>query len=355
MYRSGRHAVAIAALGLVMACEVEDGRGFSDGGGIDTLGGMGTGGSEGGATGGGQGDGSGGGGGPGGATDDGGDPMGGTDDPLFDLPPIPPGSMGDGCAAVDFLFVIDNSISMQDQQNQLKGAFPEFISTIENTLPSTDYHIMVADTDRWGRCDTANPWNGSNPNNETCNAYVKNTVFDECDRTRGAGVVHPAGKGSSNESCNLYGGNRYIIEGQPDVPGAFSCIASVGLAGHPEERPLDGIVRAATGGNVAGGGCNQGFLRDDAILVVTFISDDGNKEDENTPQEAYDKLVAAKGGNADAIVVLGLINEGQSHWLDFISKFGERGSHAPVNGGNYNQFFLDAVTTIADTCYEFEG
>ena len=45
----------------------------------------------------------------------------------FDIPPGGDVNVDDGCAAVDFMFVIDNSISMQDQQNALKAAFPEFI------------------------------------------------------------------------------------------------------------------------------------------------------------------------------------------------------------------------------------
>ncbi|MCX4242254.1 hypothetical protein [Paraliomyxa miuraensis] len=264
-------------------------------------------------------------------------------------------TVDDGCAAVDFIFVIDNSISMQDQQNALKAAFPLFIDTIQNTLPTTDYHIMVVDTDAWGRCDTANPWSGSNPGSSTCTNYIKNTVFEECDRTRGAGVIHPAGQGASDMLCVLQGGNRYIVEGQPDLATTFECIASVGLAGHPSERPLDGMVESVSPALLTAGGCNEGFLRDDAILVVTFLSDDPNVEDQNTAQTAYDAIVAAKGGNADAIVMLGLIPGGQGHWVDFISMFGERGIEGPIASNDYNQFFLDAVSIIEDTCLDFQG
>ena len=45
------------------------------------------------------------------------------------------------------------------------------------------------------------------------------------------------------------------------------------------------------------GGCDEGFLRDDAILVVTFISDDPNKEDTGLPQDWYNAVVTAKKGN----------------------------------------------------------
>ncbi|MEX1361689.1 MAG: hypothetical protein AB1Z98_01070 [Nannocystaceae bacterium] len=275
-----------------------------------------------------------------------------TDGVKFDIPPGGDVMLDDGCAAVDFLFVIDNSISMQDQQDALKAAFPEFITTIETTLPTTDYHIMVADTDADGRCS---PGTCSHSTCQEAGQYACGAIFDACDTTRGAGVVHPAGQGASNTLCTLAGGNRYIEEGQPDLEGTFDCIASVGLAGNASERPLDGMVEAVSGPLNAAGGCNEGFVRDEAILVVTFVSDDPNVEDQNSAQQAYDAVVAAKNGNADAIVMLGLINGGQAHWVNFISMFGARGIQADVNGTDYNQFFLEAVGIIEDTCLDFEG
>ncbi len=286
--------------------------------------------------------------GPGGSGDD----TDGGGGPKFDVPNGGDVQIDDGCAAVDFLFVIDNSISMQDQQNALKAAFPEFIATIQTTLPTTDYHIMVVDTDADGRCS---PGTCSHNTCQEAGQYACGPGFTDCDTTRGAGVVHPAGQGASNMECTLDGGNRYIVEGQPDLEGTFECVASVGLAGHPSERPIDGLVEAVSDPLQGPGGCNEGFLRDDGILVVTFISDDPNVEDQNSAQEAYDAVVAAKGGNAEAIVVLGLIPNNQPHWEDFIIRFGDRGLQGSVNEDDYNQFFLDAVSTIQDTCLDFEG
>ena len=44
---------------------------------------------------------------------------------------------GTGCAKVDFLFVIDNSNSMAEEQQRLVDAFPGFIASIEDTLGSS--------------------------------------------------------------------------------------------------------------------------------------------------------------------------------------------------------------------------
>jgi hypothetical protein len=275
-----------------------------------------------------------------------------TDGLKFDLGAGGDVEIEDGCAAVDFIFVIDNSISMQDQQDALKAAFPNFIDTIQNALPTTDYHIMVVDTDAAGRCA---PGVCTHSTCQEANQYACVDQFVECDTIRGAGVTHPAGEGATNAPCVLQGGNRYIVEGQPDLPGTFECIASVGLAGNSSERPLDGLVESVSAPLQGAGGCNQGFLRDDAILVVTFLSDDANVEDVNTAQTAFDAVVAAKNGNVDAIVMLGLIPDGQAHWIDFIASFGERGIQGPIATNDYNQFFLDAVGIIEETCLDFEG
>src|SRR6185503_16819433 len=121
------------------------------------------------------------------------------------------GTAGSGCEKIDFLFIVDNSVSMENEQTQLVAAFPGFISTIESTVNAgSNYHVMVADTDEWGRCNTANPWTGESPSSDTCNAYIKATVFDECDRTMGAGVLHPAGKSASNQICAVPDGRRYL-------------------------------------------------------------------------------------------------------------------------------------------------
>lgn len=278
-------------------------------------------------------------------------------------------SANDGCAKVDFLFIIDNSVSMSDQQAALIASFPGFMNAIETTLDADDYHIMVADTDDATRCTPSNCQSGAMSADTLCdeaNGYAcQSNLFDTCDNTIGAGVVHPAGDGATNAPCTLFGGNRYIINGEPDLVGTFSCMAQVGLAGHPSERPMDSLVAAMSPDLNGPGGCNDGFLRDDAILVVTFISDDPNYEDAGDAQSWYDAVVAAKGGNADAVVVLGLTpnfdgcQDGKgppkgAHWSEFVALWGAKGLEASVCNLDYAPFFEQAVSVIDDTCDEFE-
>ncbi|MBW2523700.1 MAG: hypothetical protein JRI23_05970 [Deltaproteobacteria bacterium] len=293
-------------------------------------------------------------------------------DPGETAPPDIDGDLGtgvsyEGCAKVDFLFVVDNSISMRDQQAALIASFPGFMSAIEATLTADDYHIMVVDTDDKTRCTKANCTSGDMNANELCvqpaGGYACNTTFEACDKKIGAGVVHPAGKGASNQPCTVYGGNRYIVQGEPDLVGTFSCMAKVGLAGHYAERPMDSLVAAVS--PEMNSGCNDGFLRDDAILVVTFISDDPWYEDAGTPQDWYDAVVAAKNGDPESVVVLGLTPNYPecrpnaeppkgAHWSEFVAMWGERGLEGSVCSDDYAGFFAQAISVIDDTCDDFE-
>ena len=258
----------------------------------------------------------------------------------------------EGCTQVDFLFVIDSSVSMEGEQAALTAAFPAFLATIADTLPTDDYQIMVVDTDAASRCSP------DKCTHETCQAagqHVCMDIFEACDTTLGAGVVHPAGEFTANKVCDFEPGQRYLPGSDPQLHANFKCAAEVGTAGDPEERPMDAMVAAVSAGLQAPGGCNDGFLREEAILVVTFISDDENVEDLNTAQQTHDALVAAKGGDADRIVMLGLIpgvgcGPGGLHWAQLIGLFGPHGIQGEVCSPDFNGFFQDAVTTILDAC-----
>lgn len=305
-----------------------------------------------------------------GETDDPSDGGVATGGPKFDLGDDDTGrppTEEEGCTKVDFLFVIDNSPSMGDQQAALIEAFPGFMQTIEETLqPGTDFHVMVVDTDAEDRCvdDTC-------PETHCAAAdyYACSDSFDQCDSTLGAGVINPAGNGATNAVCELAGGGRFISGEEPDLAAAFACVAQVGLAGAAAERPMDSMTSAVGSAMGDAGACNDGFLRDDAILVVTFISDDPRWEDEGQPEDWFNQVRDAKGGSAEAIVMMGLIpglaegcgnaNDPEwpngSHWLQFVDMFGERGSTASVCAfDQFTGFFEAGVSIIEQTCNDFE-
>ncbi len=305
------------------------------------------------------------------------------------------GTKGDmGCRKVDFLFIIDNSGSMGDEQDNLIASFPGFISTIQDTLDEAqDYHIMVIDSDPWvhegcqSACDSGCLPDGCTlpPALEcflpctlalTCiGQYTCGvTVPFECEDVLGAGVTYPRGSQASNEDCNFSTGARYMDSTEPDLASTFGCAADVGTGSSAgTEKPMEAMVQAVTP-NTEAFACNEGFIRDDAILVVTFVTDeDDNNDSAGTVDGWRQALIAAKGGDESAVVVLGLFgdndqagaicppldedsNEGaepSEKLRNFVESWGPRGVAGSVCAESYNDFFQSAVDIIDNTCEDF--
>ncbi len=276
------------------------------------------------------------------------------------------GGDGEGCAAIDFLFVIDNSGSMGDNQQALIGSFPGFIQKIQETIADVDsYHIMVVKTDQyWNDCTVE------------CGFFPFLCQFGDvnacdgapsaCDNTLGAGVNFPVGEDASNQYCNLTGGQRYITPQEPfdQLPQKFTCIASVGTDGDSEEKPLQSLTAAVSPGLNGGGGCNSGFLRDDAVLVLTIITDEEDSS-VGTPQGLYENIVAQKGGHPENVVVLGLINDvdlpnpicpvesGDALRIRTFMDYFPNSIRGSICDLNYAPFFEQAVDLINTSCEEF--
>ena len=71
---------------------------------------------------------------------------------------------------------------------------------------------------------------------------------------------------------------------QANLEDPFSSLAKVGTLGNVDERPLEALLRAtgAAGGDLERA-CNAGFLRDDALLVVTIITDEEDERSSGDP------------------------------------------------------------------------
>ena len=222
-------------------------------------------------------------------------------------PPPDFGTSGpEGCLGkIDFLFVISNSDTMTSHQDQVPTIFPAFLGALADEFQDFDSHIMVVETDEgWYLGDCSLCGADCNPNATPPYCGAELTV---CDNTMGAGVTFPAGKDSSTKRCPLAEG-RYITSKDPDPAAAFDCIARVGSGGGAP-TPADAMV-AALSPPLLGtmgypeDGCNKGFLRDDALLVVTIISD-GYDQESNGPAWAWKKaLMAAKNQDASAFQTL---------------------------------------------------
>jgi hypothetical protein len=294
------------------------------------------------------------------------------------------GPMGDGCDKVDFLFVIDNSISMGDEQQNLEVSFPEFIATIQSDVVD-DYHVMVVDTDNEDKYDEDlaechdSKCDGEDPD-EACGVISPQDdwpcgmlpAIDSCDPILGAGIDHDGSE--QRNSCNIVGGKRWFDDLQPDVASTFGCIANEYAGNNPEQTML-ALTTALQPPLISPGGCNDGFLRDDAVLVVTFISDEeDDTESPGNPAQWHDTLLALKQNNETAIVVLGLLGdtglpnaicppdsvpgsnggEYSPRLIEYVDSWGSRGLWGSVCSPNYGAFFEQAVALIDSACEEYE-
>lgn len=305
------------------------------------------------------------------ADDDDGTPkldiMGGADDGI--------GGGEEGCRGIDFLFVIDNSGSMEDEQSNLLASFPGFVQAMQGALAESaqSFRVMVVDTDGIGAacipiCDMF-----GDPG--YCNGI--SCAGDVCDvRVGGGNNVNR----STGTDCGLPAGRRYADTAETDITGAFNCMARVGTNGSGIELVANSMQTALSSEYLGAGGCNADFLRDDAVLVVTIITDEddaGNDPYTTSPGDPaawYNDLAAVKNYDPDAVVVLGLLGdtnepdgmctpyeegtgngaENATRLREFVQLFGDKGLLGSVCAPNYTSFFDEAVGLIDTTCQDFE-
>jgi hypothetical protein len=70
------------------------------------------------------------------------------------------------------------------------------------------------------------------------------------------------------------------------------------------DPPIGDALIAALSPYLSVGECNKGFLRDDALLFITFITDSEDEKSKSTPTDWYKAIVKAKHGDPGAVVTL---------------------------------------------------
>jgi hypothetical protein len=258
--------------------------------------------------------------------------------PIFDLGLIPdmPPSMKDGCSKVDFLFVIDNSSSMAPNQINLVANFPAFIDGIQATLDNVDsYQVGVITTD----------------------AYQYNVAG--CQQLSSL-VVQTGGSQSSNMMCGPYDDGYNFMTESDDLDSSFSCAATVGSGGSGNEQPQAALVGAVERIHGGIGDCNEGFIRDDALLIIVYI---GNENDNSptTPMASYEAVVEAKLDLPENVVVMSITDfpgnpcgfGGSVEMTQFTMLWGKNGILVPICEPDYGPFFADAVDIIDVACENY--
>lgn len=259
----------------------------------------------------------------------------------------------DGCTKVDLLFVVDNSESMLGEQENLIGSFPGFIEAMRTSLVDADsYHVGVTTTD-------------SNFGNAP-----------DC-RLDGALITELQGENTSASTCGPYASGSSFMTEADTLETAFPCAAQVGTGGIPFERPMDTMRAAISPAMVAPGACNDGFVRDDALLVIVVITDERDQLSSSViqngsagdPPDWFADVVARKNGVEENIVVLSLVGspapnacpengaehegaETATRIIEFTEMF-THGTVGDVCAPSYAQFFTDAINVIDVACEGF--
>jgi hypothetical protein len=180
--------------------------------------------------------------------------------------------------AVDILVVVDDSGSMAAEQAMLRDAFPSLLTSLltgtdaaGNQIhePVRDVHIGVVSTDMGvggysvTTCE-GNPMSGDD-------GILQHT---------------PHGTGCAASYPSFL---NYLIDSTADpdlaqvnqLAADFGCIAVLGTNGCGFEQQLEAAYQALVTHSVPGG-ANAGFLRDNAILAVLFVSDEEDCSAEDT-------------------------------------------------------------------------
>jgi len=306
-----------------------------------------------------------------------------TTEPARDLGGVP--DFGDGTPAgckgkIDFLFVISRLQTMASRQAQLALAVPQFIDAIEAKFDDFDYHIMVVDGDGedndngegWGdgvcnivcpnlACEVGQdccPWGNLPQEGEPCCGEPNYPCEDldlvtTCDWAWGAGTTFPAGEFTANKPCPIDGGRRYLVRGQTDLDDTFACIANVGIAGW---KSLGQALTAAVQKPInEPGGCNAGFLREDALLMVTTITTNADTDSEGTPAEWAQAVIDAKGGDEESVVVFN-IGGTECSPADRgcqMAKLFTYHHHVHVEEPDYGPGFVEAASLVETACAGF--
>jgi hypothetical protein len=310
--------------------------------------------------------------------------------PLFDLADLPTlEDNGLEKCPIDFLFVIDNSGSMEDEQKNLVNSFPNFIDGIRETVQTDDFRILVVDSDAAGPssvtcingdCMCTGEQEGTDvcceeicldSGNKTCEGKPCSDYppGSNCNTKLGSGRI----RSGTGMECNVQGDRRFLLGQDPTLPEDFACIASVGINGDGDEQVNRAMYTAVSDELLNSGGCNEGFLRKNSVLVTVVITDEDDKAGEGSggdPREWHDKLVAAKGGAEQFVVAIGFIsdtdlpgaicmpfNEEQTNGAEaaprmneFIDLFGEYGLKASVCLPDYGPAFSQAIGKIDAAC-----
>jgi hypothetical protein len=241
------------------------------------------------------------------------------------------------CKHIDVVIAVDNSSSMTEEKDALREiAFPGFAQALINVAGGLDdFRVGVLDA-----CPSPANFH-----------------------TRGV-----------SGSCNFSSGKAWMESTSPALVDEFKCVGDIDssdmLCGgdSDDEQSATAAATSLEPDWLGAGKANEGFLRDDALLVVVAITDeDEQPTPESSAQEVYDRLTAIKGGDVKKMVFLGIggasdCENGAYGSADEATKLravtdlfiaDQRGVFWDLCQGNLDQGLTQALTTIDAACQDF--
>jgi hypothetical protein len=194
-------------------------------------------------------------------------------------------------------------------------ALPGMIAALDEAFAAYDLHVLVVDgSDRWGskactidKCSLTDGCPLIDEPNYPCDVVHEFEELPECESAGGAGVIFPAGKGATNAPCNFVGERRFFTREEPDFAATFLCAATTGSSGDFDGIGWD-VAQAVSDKLNLPGGCNEGFLREDAhLLIVTLSAAVGGGA--YNPLSWSGVVLDAKDGEQGAVSVISFVND----------------------------------------------
>lgn len=275
-------------------------------------------------------------------------------DVKFDLGVLPEAENSEGKelrpCEIDFLFVVDNSISMRKEQESLALAVPSFIDTMMKSEPELekDYHIGVVTTDRFDQ------------NTKDCRFLGGLVTAVEVQVTNSEGILEWVRK-----ECGPYQSGLNYMTQADDLGKTFTCAAQPGIIGSFEEKQIAALLGAVQPERGESGQCNEGFVRKEALLVVVLISDEDAEADTGQPKQWREELLALKGNDPRKLMMVSIVAPPDNQCdpeqgvvtvaeriVEFTGLFGKRGFVGDICAPNYDGIFDKAVGMIDFACSE---
>ena len=198
---------------------------------------------------------------------------------------------------MDILFVIDDSGSMAEEQDNLAANFPQFATILNQYMVDAnlplDYRVAITTTGR--DVDYVEVIPAVPP------------ILPE----QQIPISEQGDDGAFKQSCGMT--RRWLERTDPSMATTFACAADVGTGGPGLEMPLytSELALSAPMSTTT----NANFLRDDALLAVVYLTDedDCSRHDNNFQLQATDPCT----------------NEPVQQWVDFFDNLkGDRGRWA---------------------------